>query len=231
MNKKLIIGLDLSFSCTGITISYLEDNIGKKMKFHRVLFDNQKSKKGKIYSPTKIQNISDTIYRMPTNILVDDIVIDKSDENNIEQCEITLKAVVSSKKIEGIIKESIDNFQPDEIIISVENYIMPDFNGPNNLKSVSGSIMLQGYVREKIIRICIDNKLPFKLLTVTPSSLKLFFAKHGSADKLMMLQKFMTDWDGKKLLPTVDINMLGLVNDVIDSFALMMYAYKKIINQ
>ena len=168
---------------------------------------------------------------MPTNILVDDIVIDKSDENNIEQCEITLKAVVSSKKIENIIKESISKFEPNEIIISVENYIMPDFNGPNNLKSVSGLIMLQGYVREKIIRICIDNKLPFKLLTVTPSSLKLFFAQHGSADKLMMLQKFMTDWDGKKLLPTVDINMLGLVNDVIDSFALMMYAYKKIINQ
>jgi len=227
MNKTLIIGLDLSFNSTGIVISEIEGTNGKFIEFHKVIFDHNSNKTDKKYTPQSIKNINIHTYRMPTNILVSDLVLDINDTNNLEQCEATLKAMICSKKIGIIIAQKILESNPTEVIVSIENYIMPAFSGQNQLKTVSGLIMLQGYVRQVIIRLCLDKNISFKLYTPTPSSNKLFFSRNGHAEKPEMLKAFLNYYDGNKLLPSVTIDSSASVNDVIDAFSLMMNAYNK----
>lgn len=229
MNKTLIIGLDLSFSSTGITINYLEDYIAKKIQFHKVVFDENQNKTNKKYTPQKIKNVNILTYRMPTNLLVGDIVLDFTDTNNIEQCTATIKALICSKKIGTIIINAATLYKADEIIFSIENYIMPNFSGSNQLKTVSGLIMLQGYVRELIIKLCLELKISFKIFTPPPSNNKKFFTNNGSAEKQLMLDVFLEYYDGNKLLPSIDKNSANSINDIIDSFSLMTQAYSKII--
>lgn len=231
MDNKLIIGIDLSFNSTGITISKIgENNIGEKMEFYRIIFDDNKNKK-KIYVPTSIKNLNQSTYRMPTNIDISDLLINIiDDENNFEQMETTLKGMICSKIINKIIRESIDKYQTKEIIVAIENFVMPAFSGKNQLKTVAGLIMLQGFVREFLIRLKIDLNIDLKILTPSPSSVKKFFTGNGNAEKIDMLKAFLTIYDGNKLLPDVTEDSLNKINDVIDSFALMMLAYKTIIN-
>jgi len=228
MIKTLIIGLDLSFSSTGICISYLEDKVGIAMQFHRIVFDDETNKK-KQYQPVAIQNIQQQTYRMPTNIHVEDLVIDDENRNNQEQMTATLKAMICSKKIGGVIAKCLDTYKPRELVICIENYIMPAFSGSNQLKTVSGLIMLQGFVRELIIRLGISYQYDFKIMTPTPSNNKLFFTGNGNADKALMLEWFLNHYEGKKLLPEANIDKLGRINDIIDSFALCMQGYSEYI--
>lgn len=229
MNNILIIGLDLSFSSTGIAVSIIEDKIGKSIELHKLLFDENTSKKGKQFIPTPIQNLNQHTYRMPTNILVADIVLDNHDKNNLEQCEATLKAMICSKNIGKIVEEKINQIRPDKIIVVIENYIMPAFSGKNQLKTVSGLIMLQGFVRKLFIELCLANQIELKLYTPTPSSNKLFFTKDGNADKTKMVKIFLEAYDGNKLLPTITNNSVAIIHDVVDAFSLMMNAYKQLI--
>ena len=229
MIKSLIIGLDLSFSSTGITISYLEDYVGKKIQFHKVVFDKNSNKTTKTYIPQKIKNVNIITYRLPANLQTIDLVIDMTDDNNVQQCESTVKALMCSKKIGIIISDSLKQFNPDEVIFSIENYIMPTFSGSSQLKTVGGLIALQGYVREIAIRLCLELKLKFKIYTPTPSSNKLFFAKNGNADKTLMVKCFFKNYNGNILLPSTDENSVHLINDLVDSFSLMLNAYSKII--
>lgn len=228
-NKKLIVGLDLSFNSTGITIAIFDDFIGKKIQLHKVVFDDNSNKTSKRYTPREIKNLNITTYRLPSNLLVGDICFDLNDTNTREQCEITIKALICSKKIGIIVSNAIKRYTPDEIFFSIENYIMPTFSGPQQLKNVGGLITLQGYVREILIKLCLENKLPFKLYTPTPSSNKLIFSGNGSADKDFMLETFLKYYDGVKLLPTITEGDSASVNDVIDSFSLMTSTYNKII--
>ena len=227
MEKVLIIGLDLSFNSTGICISYLEDKIAKNLSFHRIKFDDESNKTGKKYTPNTIKNVNDIIYRMPTNLLTEDLVLDLEDKNNYEQCHLTLKSIICSKKISLLINENIIKYSPDKIIFSFENYVMPSYEGPTQLKSVSGLITLQGHVRKDSIQLCLQNNVKVQIYTPTPSSNKLFFTKDGNADKLKMLVFFIKYYDGNKLLPTVTIDDVGKVNDIIDAFSLMMNAFSK----
>lgn len=229
MDKSLIIGFDLSFSSTGITVCYLEDMIGKKMQFFRIIFDDQSRKKA--FNPKQFRNVKNILYRMPSNLNVDDILLDDKDINNKEQLEITLKAMVVEKKIHEIIVTAIQTYQPTSICFAIENYIMPSFSGPMALKNVSGLIILQGFVRKAIIKICLTDSIKFHLITETPSSIKLFFALNGHADKLDMLKSFINNFEGGKLIPGIVIEDLSYINDVIDSFALVMQSYSKIQKQ
>ncbi len=228
IKKSIIIGFDLSYSSTGITVSYLEDNVGKSIKFYRILFDDNSNKTDKVYKPQEIKNVNSLTYRMPTNILISDMVFDMSDTNNLEQCDATLKSLILCKKIGKIIAEALAIYNPTEAIFCIENYIMPSYTGKTQLKTVSGLIMLQAFVREVIIKLCLDLKISLKLFTPTPSSNKLFFTRDGNADKTKMLKIFLEEYEGNKLLPSVTINSVAHINDVIDSFALCMYAYSKI---
>lgn len=228
MNKTLIVGLDLSFSCTGITISYLEDNVGKTISFHRVIFDKDINKY-KTYVPTPIRNINQTTYKLPTNIKCADIVIDIENLNDSQQMETTLKAMISSKKIGIIIAKALEQYTPDTVIYTMENYVMPSYTGPTQLKSIGGLIMLQGYVREFIIKFGLNLKHDFKVMTPTPSNNKLFFTRNGNADKTQMLHSFIENWEGIKLIPDASESLLNKINDVVDSFALCMQGYSEYI--
>jgi len=227
IKKSLIIGLDLSFSSTGICVGYFEDYSAKSIQFHKVVFDENKNKTGKVYTPERIKNINIVTYRMPTNLLVSDMIVDLSDTNNFEQCEVTLKALICCKKIGAILLQNILKYQPTEILFSIENYIMPSFNGPNQLKHVSGLITLQGYVRKLCIETCLSKQISIKIYTPTPSSNKLFFSGNGSAEKGQMIKSFIEDYNGEKLIPTIKSCSEAQVNDVVDAFSLMMNVYSR----
>ena len=221
--------MDLSFKSTGMTIAKLDNNIAEEISFYRVLFDKELSLHHKEYSPKSIKNVNDFVYRMPHYILVNDLVIDEDDENNVEQCETTLKAIFCSSAIKKIIDKHCKINDYDFVVFCIENYIMPDFGGKNQLKSVSGLIMLQGFIREHIIKEYANSK-KIKLLTPTPSKIKSFFANNGRADKSLMIKSFIENYDGKKLIPDIEKLTISSINDVVDSFAMAMYSYHQLIN-
>lgn len=226
MSKILLIGLDMSFNSTGITFSLIEDNQNKKIKFYRVIFDDESNKTGKIYKPNEIININQVVYRMPVNINMMDLSIDTEDKNTSEQISTTLRAMVCSKKINKIIADNIILYEPDIIIYTMENYIMPAFGGRNSLVNVSGLILLQGFVREWFIKYSVSYpSINTYLFTPTPRQTKKYFTGgNGSADKKEMIQAFIDNYDGIKLIPNIS---KGKLDDVIDSFALMCHGYMK----
>lgn len=226
----LIIGLDLSFSSTGVTIINFEDKVAKNIQFHRVIFDDESRKSDKSYKPTKLSNINNVTYRLPTNISADDLIMNDEDTNNIEQAEATLKALICSKKIGSIIIKAIKQYSPEEVIFSIENYIMPAFSGQNQLKVVSGLIMLQAFVREIAIRLSIELQFKIRLFTPTATSNKKFFTGDGRAQKDKMLTTFIDIYDGVKLIPDAHMSKLHMINDVVDSFALACQAFHIYLN-
>lgn len=228
--KTLIVGIDLSFNSTGITNSVIENNIASIMEFHKIVFDDESNKSGKPYSPKIIPNLNVHTYTLSRIVKPLDLCIDDTDLNNFEQLKTTLRAMTCSSKISHIISEAIEKYNPDNMIVCLENYIMPSFGGQNSLKTVSGLIILQGFVREFLIKYCQKLTLQLKLLTPSPTQVKLFFCKDGQADKDFMVYTFINDYDGKKLLPSLEYKDTQYINDVVDSFALNWYAYSKILN-
>lgn len=235
VRPTLIIGLDLSFSSTGITISVLDSEtlIAKILYVFRILFDDQSSKSGKLYNPHKLRGVNNVIYRMPTNILPQDLIIDADNVNNVEQIESTLKAMICSKKICTQIAGILNHWKPQSVFVGIENYIMPSFAGKNQLKHVSGLITLQGFVRKFLIEWKVSMDLEnsqrgfeLKMFTPTPSENKKFFTKNGNAEKPEMIKHFYEYWDGAKLIPEGSTAQL---NDVVDAFALMVFTYFKMI--
>lgn len=221
MEKKILIGLDLSFNSTGITVTYMEDSTPKIIQFYRVVFDDENNKTRKVYKPRDIPNINQVTYRMPKNVYFE---TDSYDNNSKEQLATTLRAMICSKRICGILSNVYNRFTPDIVVCTIENYIMPSFAGPNSLKNVSGLILLQGYVREFIIKLYIATGLNLYLYMPSPSANKKFFSGNGAADKQQMIDSFITNYDGNKLLPNLDH---GKVDDVIDSFSLLCYGLNK----
>ena len=232
MKNKLIIGIDLSFNSTGITITEFEENVATKIIFHRLIFDDQ-SNKFKKYVPTPIININQSTYILPTNISAIDIVNDSSDFYSEDQANITLKAMVCCKRITKIITDKLFKINKNKVdlYINIEGFIMPSISGINQFRSLSGLIMLQGMLRSDLIKLKINelsNIDIFKIYITSPSELKLWFSGRGDADKQIMLDSFIADYEGNKLLP--DTSSLPKINDVIDSFALMLYAVGKMYN-
>ena len=226
MDKKkvMLIGLDMSFNSTGITISVPNN----KIKFYRVVFDDESNKTHKILKPQEILNVNQVVYRMPTNINVLDLAIDIEDKNSYEQIRNTLRAMICSKKINGIIRDNIFDIEPGVIVCTMENYIMPSFGGRNSLNNVSGLLLLQGFVREWFVKCSVAKpEINTYLFTPTPKQTKKYFTGNGSADKKEMMQSFIENFDGQKLLPNMS---KGKLDDVIDSFALMVHGYNKYLN-
>lgn len=226
--KTLICGLDLSFSSTGITFVDVNESVAKSISFWRLIFDPD-TNIYKDFVPNPIQNVNDVTYKMPQFLLPEDFIIDSKDKNNKEQIEATLKAMSCAKHIKQIIDQNFNIDDYDFIVFCIENYIMPAFSGKNQLKTVSGLITLQGFVRSYIISEY-GNAKKVKMLTPTPSSVKSFFAGNGKADKEQMKQSFITNYEGNKLIPTIEDVSIVSCSDIIDSFALSIFAYHKIIN-
>jgi len=230
MEKSLIVGIDLSFNSTGITIKEFIDKKPLNISFHRLIFDDE-SNKIKKYVPKQIFNVNQYTYRLPTNISVKDIILDESEFYSEDQATITLKAMVCTKRISEIIVKKIHEINGNKInlYVNIEGFIMPSITGINQFKGLSGLIMLQGMLRYDLIKLKlspvmnIDN---FKLFITSPSDLKKWFTGNGSADKQEMLTNFINIYRGNILLP--DTSTLDKINDVIDSFALSLNFVAKI---
>lgn len=217
----IIIGLDLSFNSTGITVYNKEKNT---MILSRVVFGDS----------VKTQaNVNTIAYTLPKNINTKDLLVDsEQSKNTIEQVETTLKAMMCSKTIckelSKYIKHNCEGVQtpseltqasPQEIVLVFENYIMPSFGGPNALKNVAGLIMLQGFIREWCILGRV-NEMNIKIMTPTPSAVKKSFTGNGKADKSEMEKVFIDKYEGYRLIP--EYNTFKC-DDIIDSFALVCY--------
>jgi hypothetical protein len=232
MNNKLIIGIDLSFNSTGITITEFKNDKAINIGFYRLIFDDE-SNKIKKYVPTPIKNINQLTYKLPSNISATEIVNDNSDFYSEDQATITLKAMVACKRIVKIILEKLIKINENKVdlYINIEGFIMPSITGIQQFKSLSGLIMLQGMLRSDLIKIKLNETLNvdiFKIYITSPSDLKLWFSGNGGADKQVMLNSFINDYKGNILLP--DTSSLAKINDVIDSFALMLHAVGKMYN-
>lgn len=230
MRKTLLIGIDQSYNSTGITVSYLEDLIGKQMNFYRIVFDDKSTKKPKQLKYQK--NVTQILYQLPTNISTYELEMRNDMEtNSADQIETTLKAMVCSKKILGVVLKNFELYKPDDIYFAIEGFIMPNFGGmgKNQFASLTDLIMLQAHIRDLIVRFLISNSFAKqKILIVNPSELKKFFAHNGNADKPLMIEKFYTEYDGDKLLPKIQLQDTK-IDDIVDSFALMMFIYSKIL--
>lgn len=231
MKKSIIIGIDLSFNSTGISISEFNDTVATKIEFHRLIFDDQSTIKQ--YIPKPIYNVNQYTYKLPTNISVKDIIISSDDYNSLLQAEATIKCMICIKRLMDIIINKIQRISKTctkfDLFVNIEGFLMPQVSGEQQFKSLSGLIMLQGMLRAELIKLKLSEKSNidiFKLFITTPKELKLWFSGNGNADKQMMLDSFLDNWDGRKLLP--DTSSLAKINDVIDGFALMMICFGKI---
>lgn len=232
MKNTIIIGIDLSFNSTGITISTFNDKIAKTIEFHRLVFDDQKTIK--TFIPKQIINVNQYTYKLPTNISVSDIIVDSDDYNTLIQAEATIKSMICVKRLMNIIERKISKINSEtqklDVIINIEGFLMPQVQGEQQFKSLTGLIMLQGLLRSDLIKIKISNRYNIdnlKIYITTPKELKKWFTGNGNADKQLMLDAFFKYYNGDKLL-SKNVE-LAKINDVIDSFALMMNGYGKLI--
>jgi hypothetical protein len=150
------------------------------------------------------------------------------------QAEATIKSMICVKRLMNIIERKISKINNEtqklDVIINIEGFLMPQVQGEQQFKSLTGLIMLQGLLRSDLIKIKISNRYNIdnlKIYITTPKELKKFFTGNGNADKQLMLDAFFKYYNGDKLL-SKNVE-LAKINDVIDSFALMMNGYGKLI--
>ena len=224
----LIIGLDLSLNSTGVSVGYFENMYSKKLELYRVAFDDDSTVNEKQLKP--IINVNQVKYKLPINISGIDLILTNEDTNSREQNEATIKAIIAAKKVKKIILSAIKRYNIKKVYFSIESFIMPSFAGKNQLKQVAGLIMMQGFVREFIIKLKADNTLnidDIKLLIITPSENKKIFSNDGKADKNKMIDTFFKKYDGENILPNGKAKGLK-IDDIIDAFSLMYSGYSKL---
>lgn len=232
LRNAIIFGLDLSFNSTGICMMYFDDEgQNTKISFDRVVFDKH---------PREVANISTTVYSLPTNLFVDEILIDANElsKNENDQALITIKSLICAKAIKSVINKYIQLLKPQQCLFVIENYIMPAFGGKNSLQNVSGLIAIQNYIREFVIGLKLQHTVnqggiedsivttDTFLCTPTPTQVKKFFTGNGKAQKQEMEDVFLSKYDGNAL---IDIReRKGKFDDIVDAFALGCYGLSKI---
>lgn len=232
LRNAIIFGLDLSFNSTGICMMYFDsEGQNTKISFDRVVFDKH---------PREVENISTTVYSLPTNLSVSELLIDANElsKNENDQALITIKSLICAKAIKSVINKYIQLLQPAQCVFVIENYIMPAFGGKNSLQNVSGLIAIQNYIREYVIGLKLQHgsvRDDFEtsltttdtfLCTPTPTQVKKFFTGNGKAQKQEMEDVFLSKYDGNVL---IDIReRRGKFDDIVDAFALGCYGLSKI---
>lgn len=229
LRNAIIFGLDLSFNSTGICMMYFDgEGQNTKISFDRVVFDKH---------PREVANISTTVYSLPTNLSVDEILIDSKElgKNENDQALITIKSLICAKAIKSVINKYIQLLKPQQCLFVIENYIMPAFGGKNSLQNVSGLIAIQNYIREYVIGLKLQHgrdpegtstAIDTFLCTPTPTQVKKFFTGNGKAQKQEMEDVFLSKYDGNAL---IDIReRKGKFDDIVDAFALGCYGLSKI---
>ena len=227
------IGLDLSFNSTGITfyneLLDKESNkiISSEIEFHRLVRDKEIT--------TRIINVNQHIYS--SKLLSVDLelkhdldVYENAIEYSNEQIDLTEKYFISVTTIKNIIIKYLNTIKQDykldnngiNIFANMEGSILSGFNFNTQI----GVNMLQGFLRAELIKLqMVNNFKTFKFRIIPPTLLKSFFTNNGSADKLEMIESFINNYDGKKLIPQIDLSnkYVSELNDIIDSFALVAF--------
>lgn len=229
LRNAIIFGLDLSFNSTGICMMYFDgEGQNTKISFDRVVFDKH---------PREVENISTTVYSLPTNLSVSELLIDAKElsKNENDQALITIKSLICAKAIKSVINKYIQLLKPPQCLFVIENYIMPAFGGKNSLQNVSGLIAIQNYIREYVIGLKLQHgsvregtstAIDTFLCTPTPTQVKKFFTGNGKAQKQEMEDVFLSKYDGNTL---IDIReRKGKFDDIVDAFALGCYGLSKI---
>ena len=227
------IGLDLSFNSTGITfyneLLDKESNkiISSEIEFHRLVRDKEIT--------TRIINVNQHIYS--SKLLSVDLelkhdldVYENAIEYSNEQIDLTEKYFISVTTIKNIIIKYLNTIKQDykldnngiNIFANMEGSILSGFNFNTQI----GVNMLQGFLRAELIKLqMVNNFKTFKFRIIPPTLLKSFFTNNGSADKLEMIESFINNYDGKKLITQIDLSnkYVSELNDIIDSFALVAF--------
>lgn len=226
------IGLDLSFESTGITFynEKIENNekIESNIEFHRLVRDKENT--------SIILNVNQhiyysTLFSVDLNLKHDDDYIYENGINySNNQINLTEKYFLVVKNIMKIIVKYFNNI----LINNNKNDINVYFNMEGSLLNghdYNFQItinMLQGFLRAELIKFqLINNFNIFKFRIISPKMLKLFFARNGNADKKEMIKSFIENYDGKKLIPQIDLSNKSInnLNDIIDSFSTVVFNY------
>ena len=226
------IGLDLSFESTGITFynEKIENNekIESNIEFHRLVRDKENT--------SIILNVNQhiyysTLFSVDLNLKHDDDYIYENGINySNTQINLTEKYFLVVKNIMKIIVKYFNNV----LINNNKNDINVYFNMEGSLLNghdYNFQItinMLQGFLRAELIKFqLINNFNIFKFRIISPKMLKLFFARNGNADKKEMIKSFIENYDGKKLIPQIDLSNKSInnLNDIIDSFSAVVFNY------
>lgn len=228
---RKIITFDLSFHSTGISVFEFEENTNDILfiDFYNIIPINDFERKTK----KQYKNVKFIPY-IDSDMDVDSLMFDLSDKNTFKEINNNIKSLNLMDVIIHLIKNIFEKHvsQNDEIILAIENYIMPQFGGKFSLQNVSGLIALQSYLRQFMIMFCKKNNYSLKIYTPTPKTIKKFFTNSGSSDKGEMCKSFIENFNGELLLP--DISEKGSVddlNDIVDSFALGCLTYVKYLEQ
>lgn len=227
------IGLDLSFNSTGITFyNELYDQNNKKIEsnveFHRLVRDKENT--------SIIINVNQHVYFSQLLSVELDLkhpsstdFVNAADYSN-DQIDLTEKYFISVRAIMKLFvkyfNEVKNTYKLDtsqiNVYVNMEGSILSGFNFNTQI----GVNMLQGFLRAELIKFQLVNQFQlFKFRMVPPTLLKSFFANHGGADKKQMVESFIENYDGNKLIPQIDLSnkMVDHLNDIVDSFALVAF--------
>lgn len=204
-----------------------DNNKAQRIMFARVIYDTKPNKR-----PI---NVNTVVYSLPKQTTASSLILtsEKDDENSYEQIESTLRALTESNIIYTIVhkfisKNSTEKSPITHIVLSIENYIMPSFGGRTSLSNVSGLITLQAFVRERMIRYANHFGYKLRMTTPSPTTVKKLFALDGKAEKKDMMRSFIERYKGQMLIPVASEKSVNDLNDVVDAFAMCVYAYSKI---
>ena len=226
------IGFDLSFNSTGITFYnelYEDDKkIKTNIEFHRLVRDKEIN--------TIMLNLNQHIYYSQLLSVDLDLKHKQIDDyqNAIpyssDQIDLTEKYYVSVNHIMKLIVSYMKSLKEEYQLSNKQINIYINFEGSilsgHNFNTQIGVNMLQGYLRGELLKFQLVNHFnKYKFRMVPPTQLKMFFTRSGDADKKQMIESFIENYDGKKLLPQINLSnkMTEIFNDVIDSFALVAF--------
>ena len=215
--KNIIIGIDLSFKCTGITIYNQYKN---ELTLYRVLDITKLPKIKQIHKYTNVNDIQ--YYPVAKNFQYG---IDSIDYNKFEENQ-SIKLMMCCKAINNCIVDYLKINDTESIQFVFEMHLMPQLLGKKQFRSLSHLIALQHLLRSNLITYFVNKPITINFQFYSASSIKKIFTGYGKSSKTDMYDTFISDYNGNKLIPNISSivdkhKIVDDLNDVVDSFALI----------
>jgi hypothetical protein len=222
INNINVIGIDLSLKSTGITVYDTKNN--------KLIFGNIIS--NKISDKHRFKNINYIKYSdKPLNFKYHKTI------NNGEYSEYegnqSLKIMMAVKSIMRFLSVYLKNDSNRHNVIVFESHLLPQILGIKQFRGLSHLIALQHILRENIILHCLKENISIEFCFFSPSEVKSLFTGNGRADKSKMVDIFIDEYDGKKLIPDIlrdKEETIMYLNDIVDSFALVTSYFNRLYN-